>query len=386
MKRLCILLCLALIGCASTNVSVDPTATPRLTAGLAASSTAEQRLTPTLPQTRTPEQRLTPTPLPTPAAEQRLTPSPTFMPTPTLLSPTPDPRPLTPAWSYPIGLPGRSPGDGLFVRHGFQVENTWFNPGYWHTGEDWYAIEGDTAGAEVYAVADGEVVYVGSNYPGRVVIVRHADDLFSMYGHLAFEPPVAAGQRVSRGELLGAVLRRSDNVPNHLHYEIRTFLTRPEVNGESPRYGFRCGRNCPPGPGYWPIVAPELPSALGWLNPTHAIATRSTPGDVIVVTQPAVESLRVYADMDATGMPQGDRGELRLTPGDRYRVLDQRVGPDAPGDTGADHYALWYRIALPDGRDGWVQAAMATDFESSSDGSPATVRFTFVPAVDADEE
>lgn len=331
-------------------------------------------LSPTLQPRRT-----TP-PLPESTPAPRRTPAPTIEPTPDPQPLTPDAQHPTPAWSYPIGLPGRPPGDGFFVRHGFQVENTWFNPGYWHTGEDWYAIAADTAGVEVYAVADGEVVYVGSNYPGRVVIVRHADDLFSMYGHLAFEPPVVEGQRVSRGELLGAVLRRSDNVPNHLHYEIRTFLTRPEVNGESPRYGFRCGRNCPPGPGYWPIAAPELPAALGWLNPTHAIAQRAMPDAVIVVTQPAVESLRVYADVDATGVPRGDRGELRLTPGDRYRVLDQRVGPDAPDDTGAAHYRLWYRIALPDGQDGWVEAAMATDFESSSDGSPATVRFNFVPA------
>jgi len=51
---------------------------------------------------------------------------------------------LSATWSYPIGLPDRAPGDGFFIRHGYITENTWYNPGYWHTGEDWYALEGDT--------------------------------------------------------------------------------------------------------------------------------------------------------------------------------------------------------------------------------------------------
>jgi murein DD-endopeptidase MepM/ murein hydrolase activator NlpD len=82
-----------------------------------------------------------------------------------------------PAFSYPVGFPGRVLGDGFLVRHGYATENTWYLPGYWHTGEDWYATEGDSAGAGVYAAAAGEVVFAGSDYPGRVVIIRHATDL-----------------------------------------------------------------------------------------------------------------------------------------------------------------------------------------------------------------
>ncbi|MBK9712150.1 MAG: M23 family metallopeptidase [Kouleothrix sp.] len=162
-----------------------------------------------------------------------------------------------------MGKPGRPAGDGFFIRHGAETENTWYNPGWWHTGEDWYAQQGDTAGAQVYAIADGEVVYADANYPGRVVIVRHADDLYSMYGHLDPKLAVQVGSQVERGDLIGTVLRRGDTTPNHLHFEIRTFFTRREVNGAAPRYGYRCGPDCPPGPGYWPIDAPELPDALG---------------------------------------------------------------------------------------------------------------------------
>src|SRR5688500_17714473 len=113
-----------------------------------------------------------------------------------------------------------------------------YHHGYLHAGEDWYTIEGDAAGAGVYAAATGEVVFAGSEYPGRVVIVRHADDLFSMYGHLDDALSVRVGDGVQRGRPLGTILARTDGrAPSHLHFELRTYFTTPEVNGESPRYG-----------------------------------------------------------------------------------------------------------------------------------------------------
>ena len=39
------------------------------------------------------------------------------------------PQVVAPAYSYPMGLPGRPLGDGLLVRHGYATENTWYNPG-----------------------------------------------------------------------------------------------------------------------------------------------------------------------------------------------------------------------------------------------------------------
>ena len=36
---------------------------------------------------------------------------------------------VAPAYSYPMGFPGRPLGDGLLVRHGYATENTWYNPG-----------------------------------------------------------------------------------------------------------------------------------------------------------------------------------------------------------------------------------------------------------------
>jgi hypothetical protein len=257
-----------------------------------------------------------------------------------------------------MGIPGRPLGDGFFVRHGYAVENTWFNPGYWHTGEDWYLLEGDAGGSNVYAIAAGDVVYVGSNYPGRVVIVRHPDGLFSMYGHLDPAVAVQTGQQVQRGALLGTLLYRNDNVPNHLHFEVRTFYTRPEVNGATPRYGFRCGVNCPPGPGYWPINAPDHPSDMGWRNPLHVIAGRAfapannaPPGEVIVVAQPASSVLPLWSAPPDAGAERQVLAEVSLQPGQRYTLLDSWAGAEDTRETGALAYRLWYHIRLPDGQE-----------------------------------
>jgi hypothetical protein len=227
------------------------------------------------------------------------------------------------------------------------------------------------------------VVYAGANYPGRVVIVRHAGDLVSMYGHLDPALAVGEGARVARGGLLGTVLRRGDDVPNHLHFELRDFVTAREVNGERPRYPFRCGVNCPPGPGYWPIDAPGLPSAVGWRNPTHAINRRMLPsgaaGQAVVASRPASDTLALWS---AT---PGDAGrqqlaELSLQPRQRLLLLEPRAGPEQPQATSAESYELWYRVGLPDGREGWMQAAVPSTFDTGGDGRPSSVRFDLLPA------
>ncbi|MBV9787431.1 MAG: peptidoglycan DD-metalloendopeptidase family protein, partial [Chloroflexi bacterium] len=234
-------------------------------------------------------------------------------------------------------------------------------------------------------VADGEVVYAGSNYPGRVVIVRHADELYSMYGHLDPALLVAVGTQVARGQPLGTVLQRGDDVPNHLHFEIRTFLTTSAVNGDQPRYNFRCGPNCAPGPGYWPIDAPDLPTVQGWRNPTHVINRRAFPseasgslGEVIVAAQPMSASVTLWADIAENGEPQRAQGKIALQPGERMPLLGVRSGPEATESASAQSYVLWYRVRLADGREGWLQAAVPSDFETGGDGRPSTTRFNLL--------
>lgn len=290
-------------------------------------------------------------------------------------------------WSLPIGLPGRIPGDGFYLRHGYATENTAFYPGGWHTGENYYRLEDDTAGAEIYAVADGEIVYAGFDYPGPVVIVQHADDLFSMYGHLDYQLAVDSGP-VNRGQLIGTVLNRTDGrSPSHLHFEIRRFLTTPGVNGSSPRYSFTCGPDCPPGPGYWPMDAPEHPAGMGWLNPVHAMSGLSFPDGVpegveVMVAEGAREAVPVWSvpsDQDGAAMV----GELPLSAGGRFTLRGIDAGEMDTTGTSAEAYRLWYQLAVPHFAEPvWVSALYATDDAVGSDGRPSSVRFDFLPMVD----
>jgi hypothetical protein len=297
-------------------------------------------------------------------------------------------QPAAPAFSYPMGLPQRPLGDGLLIRHGYAAENTWYNPGWWHTGEDWYLAAGESAGLGVYAVAAGEVVFAGSEYPGLVVIIAHAGGLYSMYGHLDYALGVAVGDVVEPGQRLGAILARTDGrAPSHLHFELRTFFTTPEVNGAAPRYGYGCGYECPPGPGYWPIDAPEHPSALGWRNPTHAINSRAFPNGVPAGTE-VVVAAGSAGEVDVWSAPADEAsavltGGLVLRSGERYPLLGVATGPEASEGTSAEAYRLWYRIALADGAAGWVRAAAPSGIESGGDGRPSAVALALLPAVEA---
>ena len=290
----------------------------------------------------------------------------------------------SPAFSLPIGLPGGILGDGFVIRHGYATENTWYNPGWWHTAEDWYLLEGNTAAAHVYAVADGEVVFAGSDYPGRVVIVRHADDLYSMYGHLDYQLAVETGEAVTRGQVLGPVLDRTDGrAPSHLHFEMRTFLTTPEVNGAAPRYDIGCGFECPPGPGYWPIDAPEHPSAMGWRTPTHVIARRAFPGSIpddaeVVVADGAPETMELWS-LPSDRAAAEQIGDLPIAAGDRYPLRSIATGSEASDRSSAEGYRLWYRIEAPDRDPAWVRAAVPSSADTGSDGRPSSISFILLP-------
>lgn len=288
------------------------------------------------------------------------------------------PSVLQPDWlAAPIGWPDRVPGDGFRIGHGFASENTWFAAGWWHTGEDWYAVDDDTAGASVYAVAAGQVVYADFSYPGRVVIVQHADDLFSMYGHLEPSSVPAVGSLVAAGDQVGIVfpqgaVKGPGQAPSHLHFEVRNFFIRDEVNGNNPLYNVNCGFQCPPGPGYQPMSAPTHPVDLGWLNPTEAMFERvdigkvrvarlvanSATSDVVPLHSEPTAGSEVIAVVAIDGITSG--GELA-------------VGDLAAPETSAEGYDVWLRVATDEELTGWVQLAVPSFSETGSDGRPSSV-------------
>ncbi len=248
--------------------------------------------------------------------------------------------------------------------------------------EDWYAVDRDTGDAVIYAIAAGEVVYVGFDYPGRVVIIQHAVDLYSVYGHLNFDTPVRQGQQVSASEVIGSVLlQTAGRAPSHLHFEARTFLTTARVNGGSPSYGVNCGVNCPPGPGYWPINAPEHPVELGWRNPTHQQARLALDAGLPQGSMARVQSAADGREIDVHADPDAESPILRRLPlasGEAFTLLDLSGGDTASTGTSAEAYDVWLKVRIDDATEAWVQAAIPSDRETCSDGRPSALDRPFL--------
>lgn len=85
-------------------------------------------------------------------------------------------------------------------------------------------------GARVVASAMGVVIFAGPdherifspwrNYYGNLVVIQHADDLYTLYGHLS-QIHVSAGDQVNRGDVIAAVGHTGVAIGSHLHFEVR---------------------------------------------------------------------------------------------------------------------------------------------------------------------
>ena len=86
-----------------------------------------------------------------------------------------------------------------------------------HTGVDF----GAPAGTPIRAAADGVVVSAGplGGY-GNATVLDHGNSLATLYGHQS-QIFVTAGQRVTRGQVIGAVGCTGFCTGPHLHFEVR---------------------------------------------------------------------------------------------------------------------------------------------------------------------
>jgi len=86
-----------------------------------------------------------------------------------------------------------------------------------HNGQDFAGAYGTT----IYATADGVVfrAYRSSSY-GNVVEIRHLDGFETRYAHMS-RILVKPGQKVSRGDVIGAMGSTGRSTGTHLHYEVR---------------------------------------------------------------------------------------------------------------------------------------------------------------------
>ncbi|WP_322893761.1 MULTISPECIES: M23 family metallopeptidase [unclassified Yoonia] len=110
-------------------------------------------------------------------------------------------------------------------------------------GQRWGRLHAGTdfagpVGTPLYATADGVVIHAGwlSSY-GRLIKIRHDFGIETRFAHLN-TIDVKVGQRVSRGERIGAMGNSGRSTGPHLHYEVR-------VNGNpvNPMTYIRAGQN-----------------------------------------------------------------------------------------------------------------------------------------------
>ena len=76
-------------------------------------------------------------------------------------------------------------------------------------------------GTEVFATADGEVVFAArqSGY-GNLVVIDHGNGVTTRYGHLS-KISVTSGQQMNRGNAIGLSGSTGRSTGTHVHYEVR---------------------------------------------------------------------------------------------------------------------------------------------------------------------
>jgi murein DD-endopeptidase MepM/ murein hydrolase activator NlpD len=81
---------------------------------------------------------------------------------------------------------------------------------------------GAAAGAPVRAAADGQVALVSESLGGlgTIVLIRHANEILTVYGRVD-SVSVKKGDRVSRGQSIGAVAPAADGGNPTMHFEVR---------------------------------------------------------------------------------------------------------------------------------------------------------------------
>ncbi len=118
-----------------------------------------------------------------------------------------------------ISVPSDKPVRTAAFTSGYGVRSDPFKGGAaMHAGID---LSGPV-GTPIYATADGVVTTAGYNNGGygNLVKIEHGRGIETRYGHLA-SMAVGAGQRVTRGQVIGRMGSTGRSTGSHLHYEVR---------------------------------------------------------------------------------------------------------------------------------------------------------------------
>jgi murein DD-endopeptidase MepM/ murein hydrolase activator NlpD len=118
-----------------------------------------------------------------------------------------------------IAIPSEKPVRTAAFTSGFGVRSDPFRHGAaMHPGID---LSGPY-GTPIYATADGTVLRAGWNSGGygNLVELDHGRGIATRYGHLS-AILIHAGDRITRGQLIGRMGSTGRSTGNHLHYEVR---------------------------------------------------------------------------------------------------------------------------------------------------------------------
>lgn len=99
--------------------------------------------------------------------------------------------------------------------YGMRIDPIYRTPRF-HSGMDFSA----KVGTDIYATGDGRVTMAGwkQGY-GNCVMIDHGYGYQTLYGHMS-KFKVRVGQKVKRGEVIGAVGNTGKSTGPHLHYEV----------------------------------------------------------------------------------------------------------------------------------------------------------------------
>lgn len=116
--------------------------------------------------------------------------------------------------SVPIGNPTLS--DNIISKYGYRRNPFTGRGAEYHSGID---IKGER-GTSIKTTANGTVEFAGwyGGY-GKCVIVKHENDLKTLYGHLS-EIAVKEGEEIESGHIIGKLGSTGRSSGPHLHYEV----------------------------------------------------------------------------------------------------------------------------------------------------------------------
>ncbi len=113
-------------------------------------------------------------------------------------------------------VPSARPADGWTTSEYGQRISPFTGESTFHRGMD----IASNIGVPIYAPADGVVVFAGAKRGfGNFIMIAHGYGIVTRYGHNS-QNMVQAGQKVSKGEQIGAVGNSGRSTGPHLHYEV----------------------------------------------------------------------------------------------------------------------------------------------------------------------